>query len=113
MRKKVEKVVSKLLPQTPPPPPEPPVEPLRCDRKAAREVYEKAMTLASIREQGDGVLLDLTREWEFYRPGHRRGFVEAFSKADRCLHGGYREIRFSYQGREVANVSTSGAVEMK
>jgi hypothetical protein len=91
----------------------PRIVPLSCDRKESLQVRERARTLASISEQDNVVQLVLTRDWEYYSPGHRRGFVEAFSEADRCLHGHFRELHFLYQGQEVATVSTIGAVEMK
>ncbi len=92
---------------------QPTIAPLRCDRKAAMQVRERARSLASISEQENRVQLVLTRDWAYYSPGHRRGFVEAFSEADRCLHGQFRELHFLYQGHEVATVSNVGAIRMK
>jgi hypothetical protein len=89
------------------------VEQMACDREAAMAVRNKARTLASISERGDSVHLRMGEEWVYYAPGHRRGFVEAFAEADRCLQGHWRAIRFSYQGETVATVSPDGAIEIK
>lgn len=91
----------------------PKLEALHCDRDEAQRVRQKALSLASISEQGGEVRLALTKEWEYYSAGHRRSFVGAFSEADRCLQGIYRPLRFSFQGDEVATVSASGAITMK
>jgi hypothetical protein len=88
-------------------------QPLQCDRAAALKVMERARSLASMHEQGGRLTLNLTREWEYYSAGHRRSFVEVFSEADRCLQGQFRELHFLYQGREVASVSSGGAIEVK
>ena len=101
-----------------PTPPAPPVtasttiEPMNCDHRAAEAVRDKARTLSTITQQGEIVQLNLTRQWEYYSPGHRHSFVEAFAEADRCLHGRPRVIRFSFRGVEVAVVSAEGAVVM-
>jgi hypothetical protein len=88
--------------------------PMRCDREAARAVHEKASELAMISLQAGVLQLRLGSAWEYYSPGHRRGFVEAFAEADRCLQeGDARPIRFSFRGSEVASVDTAGAVEMQ
>ncbi len=93
---------------------EPDIEPRYCDRNKAWAIREKARSLATISEQGEQLLLRLSRDWEYYNPGHRRGFIEAFAEADLCLREGRgRTIRFSYRGKEVATVSAEGAVEMK
>jgi hypothetical protein len=89
------------------------VEPMRCDRAAARAVRDKARELATISEKGDALQLRLGGEWEYYLPGHRRGFIEAFAEADRCLQGNGRVIRFIFRGEEVAAVNAEGAVELK
>lgn len=93
---------------------EPRIEPRYCDLDKARAVREKARSLATLSEEGGQLLLRLGREWEFYSPGHRRGFVEAVAESDLCLQQGRgRTIRFSYHGKEVAIVTAEGAVEMK
>jgi hypothetical protein len=90
------------------------VAPMRCDRETARAVQEKASELATITLQGGVLVLRMGRAWEYYSPGHRRGFVEAFAEADRCLQEGTaRPMRFSFRGAEVASVSADGAVEMQ
>lgn len=88
------------------------IEALRCDHEAAQRVWDKALSLASISEQGGVIQLAMTREWEFYSPGHRRSFVETFSEAVRCLQGHYRELLFRYHGDAVAHVTDKGAVKM-
>lgn len=88
------------------------IEPLHCDHATAEKVWERALSIASISEQ-DGVMrLAMTRQWEYYSPGHRRSFVETFSESVRCLRGQYRELRFYYQGVPVAQVSAEGLVQM-
>lgn len=89
------------------------VEPMLCDRKAAQAVRDKARSLATISEQGGILMLRLGRDWEYYSPGHRRSFVQAFADADLCLQGQARAISFSFRGEKVATVSAEGAVEMK
>lgn len=91
----------------------PTIEPMNCDRRAAEAVRDKARTLATITQRGETVQLNLTRQWEYYLPGHRRSFVETFAEADRCLHGRPRVIRFNFRGVEVARVSADGAIVMK
>ena len=106
---------------TPPPKPLPPVQqaapsqyqPLECDRKSAEAVLERARSLAATSDSGDGVLLSLSSEWEYYSPGLRRSFVEAFSEADRCLQGRYRPLSLRYRGELVAEVGADGSIEMK
>jgi hypothetical protein len=89
------------------------VEPMLCDRQEAEAVYEKARSLATIIERDGRLQLRLGGDWEYYTAGHRRGFVEAFAEADRCLQGSFRPIRFSYRGEEVATFSAEGALQMK
>ncbi|MEN8170626.1 MAG: hypothetical protein ABFS08_10430 [Pseudomonadota bacterium] len=89
------------------------VEPMLCDRKAAQAVRDKARSLATISEQGGILMLRLGRAWEYYSPGHRRSFVQAFADADLCLQGQARAISFSFRGEKVAMVNAEGAVEMR
>ncbi len=89
------------------------IKPIRCDRMEARKVYVKARELATIIDQGERLQLRMNDAWEYYSEGHRRGFVDAFADADRCLQGKLRPIRFSYRGVEVASVSADGAVVVK
>jgi hypothetical protein len=89
------------------------VAPMRCDRKAARQVQEKARELATLSVQGGGLLLQLGAGWEYYSPGLRRSFVETFAAADHCLLGDGRSIRFTFRGAEVAEVTAEGAVRMR
>jgi hypothetical protein len=89
------------------------VAPMRCDRKAARQVQEKARELATLSVQGGGLLLQLGAGWEYYSPGVRRSFVETFAAADHCLLGDGRPIRFTFRGDEVAEVTAEGAVQMR
>lgn len=89
------------------------VEPMRCNREKAQAVWDKGRSLASIRVQDEVLQLRMGRDWEYYSPGHRRGFVEAFSEADHCLQGYGRAIHFSFQGKEVATVTAEGAVVLK
>jgi hypothetical protein len=86
---------------------------MQCNREAAQGVRDKASELAEISVQGGVLQLHLGSVWEFYTPGLRRSFVEAFAEADRCLQGDGRPIRFSFRGSEVAAVSAGGAVEMR
>lgn len=88
------------------------VAPMQCNREAAQGVRDKASELAELSVQGGVLQLRLGSVWEFYSPGHRRSFVEAFAEADRCLQGAGRPIRFSFRGAEVASVSAEGAVAM-
>ena len=89
------------------------LQPLQCDREQADAVMQRAQTLSSFVERGGGLQLNLTSEWEYYSPGHRRSFVEVISEADRCLQGRYRPLQLNYRGEEVARVGTDGAIEMK
>ena len=88
------------------------LQPLQCDRDEAEAVVQRARSLATLSERGALLQLSLTRDWEFYSSGHRRSFVEAFSEADRCLQGQFRQLHFFYRGQLVATVSAEGAVEM-
>lgn len=94
-------------------PPETTTEPMACDRRAAQAVRDKARSLALISEQADVLLLHLGSDWVYYSPGHRRGFINAFAEADRCLAGHLRPIRFFFRGEEVAQVDASGAVHIR
>lgn len=112
-RKVAPKSPPLAAPQPPPATASTTIEPINCDRHAAEAIRDKARTLATITQQGDVVRLNLTRQWDYFTPGHRQSFVETFAEADRCLHGRLRLIRFSYRGEEVAMVSAEGAVQMK
>lgn len=88
-------------------------EPIDCNREKALAVRDKARSLAVFSEQPDHLQLRLGDDWAYYSAGHRRSFVEVFSKADRCLQGRWRDIRFTFRGEEVATLSAAGVVEMK
>ncbi len=89
------------------------IEPMNCDHKAAEAVRDKARTLSTITQRAGTLQLTLTRQWEYFSPGHRQSFVETFAEADLCLYGRPRVIRFNYRGEAVAEVSAEGAVQMK
>jgi hypothetical protein len=88
------------------------VAPMQCNREAAQAVRNKASELATLGLQGGIVQIYLGRAWEYYTPGHRRSFVEAFAEADHCLQGEWRPMRFSFRGAVVATVSVEGAIDM-
>lgn len=91
----------------------PRVQAVSCDREQAQRVYDKVRTLATLSQQGNILTVQLGGAWAYYAEGHRRGMVEAFSEADRCLSGQQRSLRFTYQGEEVASVSRQGHIEVK
>jgi hypothetical protein len=111
LKKSVTRAAEKLPKPAPAPEPAPPA--VQCDREDATEVWAKAEKLATIVDNGGRLQLHLKREWEYYGPGHRRGFIEAFSDAALCLKGHHRPILFVFRGDEVASVSADGLVEIK
>lgn len=115
LKKSVTRAVEKLpgTAPAPEPKPTPTIEAVQCDRQDASEVWAKAEKLASIVEKSGRLQLHLKREWEYYGPGHRRGFIEAFSEAALCLKGSPHPISFIFRGNEVAAVSADGVIELK
>jgi hypothetical protein len=77
-------------------------EPLLCDQEMATKIRSKAREIAEISEASGVLNVRLRKQWAYYSPGIRESFLQAFAESDACLQGHSREIRFFYQGEQIA-----------
>lgn len=77
-------------------------EPLICDQEMAKKIRAKAREIAEISEAPGVLSVRLRKQWAYYSPGIRESFLQAFAESDACLQGHSREIRFFYQGEQIA-----------
>lgn len=75
---------------------------LDCDPEMAQRIRAKALEIAELQEAPGVLHVRLRKQWEYYTPGIRRSFLQAFAESDVCLEGRARLINFYYQGELIA-----------